>query len=141
MSESEFSDLIDCRFPYRDTNGCRELIALGASISPNAAFMVHHEICRPPRSEAVESSVLQGLLSEWVASFNHPLLGLVLPIADEMTRGQQVEVETALRAMREVAMYRGLFAALAILSMCCDDADDKVNDLYHEIVHAWEASR
>jgi len=49
MTEQEFISSIDCNFPYEDIALAKELILQARSISPNAVFMVLHEILRAPK--------------------------------------------------------------------------------------------
>jgi len=81
VTEDEFIKTVDCRFPYDDEVRARELIKLGSAISPNAAFMVLHEICRPPCSSQVVISRVNVLLGEWIVAVRHPLVQEVLPVA------------------------------------------------------------
>jgi hypothetical protein len=52
MTEEDFVTAIDCAFPYRRPVRWRRLSAAAAHISPNAAFMVLHEVCRLPLSRS-----------------------------------------------------------------------------------------
>jgi len=49
FDENEFILKIDNSFPYKDDEKWKALVDEGASISPNASYMVLHEICRPPK--------------------------------------------------------------------------------------------
>ncbi len=51
MNESEFITHIDCHFPYQDRQEASRLIDLACQLSPDAAFMVAHELARPPQSK------------------------------------------------------------------------------------------
>jgi hypothetical protein len=55
-TEDEFIAAIDCRFPYDDVALAQSLIDEACSISGNAAFMVAHELARPPMSCAAADS-------------------------------------------------------------------------------------
>ncbi len=74
VTEEEFIKTVDCLFPYDDEVQAIELIKIGSAISPNAAFMVLHEICRPPRSSHVAASRVNELLAKWTAAAHHPLV-------------------------------------------------------------------
>lgn len=140
MSEVEFIEAIDCRFPYGDQAKARELIELGVRISPNASFMVLHEICRPPRAVKRDPLALLELAASWEGTFQHPLVCVVLPIAKSMIQDQLVSVGEAMAAMREVAVYRGQYNALAIPYLACDDDNGEADALHKEITRAWRSA-
>ncbi|RZT97627.1 hypothetical protein [Rivibacter subsaxonicus] len=137
MTEIEFIESIDCNFPYRDESQWRKLIEQGALISPNAAFAVLHEICRPPRGESIDQASLSAMLTFWANSFRHPVVATLLPIAEAMLRKQPVPVARALQAMRSVAPYRDQHCALAVPYLACDDADGEADALRQEVLRSW----
>lgn len=139
MTEDEFIQSIDCSFPYADEARWRELIDLGASISPNAAFMVLHEICRAPIDVVIDPGTLSNMLDVWQVRFKHPLVEVVLPAAEAMLRHETITVQAALMAMRRVASYPGQYNALSIPYFACDDVNDKADVLYEEIIRSWSA--
>lgn len=140
MNEVEFIEAIDCRFPYGDHAKACELIGLGKRISPNASFMVLHEICRPPRGAKVSTLVLLELAASWESTFEHPLVSIVLPIAKSMIQGKPVSVGVAMAAMREVAFYKDQYNALAITYLACDDEKGEADALHKEVTHAWQSA-
>jgi hypothetical protein len=140
MNEVEFIEAIDCRFPYGNQAKARELIELGARISPNASFMVLHEICRPPKAAKEGSLVLLELAAAWEGTFEHPLVSIVLPIAKSMIQDKLISVGEAMVAMREVAVYKDQFNALAIPYLACDDEKGEADALHKEITHAWQGA-
>jgi hypothetical protein len=137
MTEVEFITEIDCRFPYRDETKRHQLIELGASISPNAAFMVLHEICRPPRSVGVDSDILQTILLEWTGVFHHPLVDIVLPAAMAIIRAEEIPVEQSMLAMKAVSTYQNQFNALSIPYFACDDVTGEVDLMHQKIIDRW----
>lgn len=88
VTDEEFIEIVDCRFAYDDKVQASELIKLGLAISPNAAFMVLHEICRPPRSSQVVASRVNELFEKWTAAVQHPLVLEVLPVATAMIQNR-----------------------------------------------------
>lgn len=140
MNEVEFIEAIDCRFPYGDQAKARELIELGARISSNASFMVLHEICRPPKGAKVGSLVLLDLAASWEGIFGHPLVLVVLPIARSMIQDKLIPVGVAMAAMREVALYKDQYNALAIPYLACDDEKGEADALHIEITQAWQSA-
>ena len=137
MTETEFIASIDCQLPYGDLAKVKCLIEKANGISSNAMFMVLHEICRPPRGEEVKLSVLRELLASWAESAVHPLCAVLLPIAEAMIRRQDVPTNTAMAAMREVALFPNQYTALAIPYFSCNDEDDEVDALHTSIANAW----
>ena len=140
MTETEFIESIDCQFPYHVESEWRSLIELGASISPNAAFMVLHELCRLPSGTSVEPEAMQAMLTYWRQHFGHPLVTHLLPLAEAMIQGKTVSVAESMRVMRTVAPYRDQYNALSIPYFACDDAEGRADELYQEIINSWESA-
>jgi hypothetical protein len=139
VTEREFVDSIDCRFPYGDPGTARRLIAEGCAISANAAFAVAHELARPGRGvDAPVGARLEplGVLQRSVA---HPLSGAVLEVARRMILEQHLPVEEAVMVMEQVSAYPGEYAALSLVCMSCDDRDGAADRRYEAIVGAWQA--
>jgi hypothetical protein len=140
MTENEFIEAVDSRFPYDDEIRAGELIKLCAAISPNAAFMVLHEICRPPRSSKVTNSRLSALLEEWAAAFYHPLVECVLSAAVAMIQKREISTESAIRLMNRIALYANQFNALSIVYFACDDIAGEVELKHQAIISAWAST-
>ncbi|TFW27003.1 hypothetical protein [Duganella callida] len=138
MTEEEFIKTVDCRFPYDDEVHASELIELGSAISPNAAFMVLHEICRPPRSSQVVGSRVNELLAEWTAAVHHPLVQEVLPVARAMTQNREISTVEAIRVMKSIAPYRNQFSALSIAYFACDDLTGEGEAEYRSVIDEWD---
>ena len=139
MTEAEFIQSIDCCFPYGDKSLWTKLIEVGANISPNSAFMILHEICRPPKSSKVEEARLFEILEAWVYSFSHPLVDVVFPIAKSVIRGNRISVEDSVKAMRVAGQYEHQYTALSILYFACDDDSGKADECFEEIIRGWRA--
>lgn len=137
MSEDEFVQNIGCRIPYDDEAQSRKLIKLGVDISPNAAFMVLHEICRPPRSGQVSIARLNTLLTEWTETFHHPLVDDLLAVATAMIQDREISPDDAIQVMKRIASYPNQFSALSIAYFACDDIAGEVEAEYHAIIDAW----
>ncbi|OOG45630.1 hypothetical protein [Rhodanobacter sp. C01] len=139
MTEIEFIREMDCRFPYEDWEKCLSLMELGASISANSAFMVLHEICRPPRSKKIKVHLLKALLDAWQERFTHPLVQVVLPAAEALMHRKTISVIDALNTMRSVARYQDQYNALALPYFASDDdVDETVEALYKETILRWQ---
>ena len=137
MTEDEFIKTVDCRFPYDDEVRARELIKLGSAISPNAAFMVLHEICRPPCSSQVVISRVNVLLGEWIVAVRHPLVQEVLPVAKAMIQNREISPVEAIRVMKSIAPYRNQFSALSIAYFACDDTTGEAEAEYQCVFDVW----
>jgi hypothetical protein len=139
-AEQAFSDEIDCRLPYRDLDRCKELTDRGIAISPNAAFCVLHEICRPPRSEEISVNRLLELLDYWQARFAHPVAPMLADVARSMIVGRPLSTDDAIERMRVLAEFPGLYAALAVLHFSCDDNEDRLGPIDAAIRRKWDAA-
>jgi hypothetical protein len=140
MTEAEFIESIDARFPYGDEGEWRRLIDEGAAISPNAAFMTLHEICRPPRSTRMPESAQYRMLEYWMGRVKHPLADPVAKLAKAMIEQRDLPVEDAVAVMEEVRQFPGEYNALAIVYFSCDDVEGVADSLYQQIVREWESS-
>ena len=139
MTETEFIETIDCRFPYEAPLKWRRLVALAPRISSNAAFMVLHELCRPPRSATVSFATRRRILAHLEQRFRHPLLSGLRNLILIVMRGELVTVSAAAAAMRKVSRYPGQYNMLAICYLSCDDRRGRLDDLHEAIVARWIA--
>lgn len=137
VTEEEFVKTVDCRFPYDDHVQANVLIKLGSAVSPNAAFMVLHEICRPPGSSQVVANRINELLAEWTAAVHHPLVLVVLPVATAMIQNREISTSEAIRVMKSIAPYRNQFSALSIAYFACDDMTGDGEREYQSIIDGW----
>ena len=136
--ELDFMNEIDARFPYDDQEQCRALIDRGVAISPNAAFGVLHEICRPPGRMPDAAEQLMPLLDYWRSHFDHPVAEMLREVAASMIRGEYLPVDDVIARMRSLATYPGLYAALAILYFACDDVEGQLEPVFAEIRDRWD---
>jgi hypothetical protein len=136
--EPAFTAEIDCRFPYHDLPRCRALIDRGMAISPNAAFYVLGEICRPPRRAQVTPADLSGLLDYWRARCRHPAAPMMADIAAAKIARRELSEDEAIATMNALAKYNGLYAALAIVYGACSDPD-RIEALDDAIRQLWTA--
>lgn len=81
-TESAFIQHIDCNFPYRNPLQWRPLVSRAARLSPNAAFMVVHEVCRLPSSVQLSLRERQAILNHLLRRFRHPLVRDLKPVMD-----------------------------------------------------------
>lgn len=139
MTEAEFIESIDCRFPYGAPLKWKRLVALAPRVSTNAAFMVLHELCRPPRSATVSHAECHRILKHLERRFRHPLLTGLRNLVLIVMRGERVSVSTAAAAMRKVSRYPGQYNMLAICYFSCDDRDGRLDTLHEAIAASWES--
>lgn len=142
MNEIEFISQIDCNFPYHDHQEASRLIDLAIQLSSNAAFMVAHELARPPLSklDKLNEMVLLGLLNELEGKFEHPIKSMIFPICRKMIRGQQVPRDEALAALDHLKDYPGQYSAASIAYFSCLEESDleQIDQQYEELIQSWE---
>ena len=140
-TEAEFIDAVDCRFPYQQEAQAHRLIEEACAISPNAAFMIVHELARRPQGSTADDSTCLALLERLGDRFEHPLRDAVLGVARRMIRGDQLQVHDCVELMRAVSRHRGQFNALAVVYFSCEDSGMKtVDQLHGDIVGNWRRS-
>ena len=139
MKEAEFSDLIDCSFPYNDRPHALELIDQANAISPNAMFVVLYELCLPGAGVNVSKETLLELIDAWAERMDHPLSGPVVSAARVMASGSHYSDPSSAELMEKIALFEGQYAALSIAYMSCDDANNLLSVREKEIRAKWEA--
>lgn len=137
MTEIEFIEEIDCRFPYRRPTAWRRLSAQAARISSNAAFMVIHEACRPPRSTELGAAEAKAIVRHLRHRFRHSLWRVVEPAVHAHISGQELRPSTAARLMRKVAAHPNQYNALALCYFSADDRGGVLDRIYNQVVSAW----
>lgn len=141
MTEVEFINQIDCRFPYTDEAVAFALVDQAARISVNACFMIGEELCRPPISVNAPAEMRLAILLRLRSAFQHPLRDRVLDAAEAAIRGQVVNSRDALAILQEAGQYRGQYCALNIVCACCGSTgEDEIQSEYESIVQRWEAT-
>ena len=137
MQEHEFITSIDCCFPYDDPLAWRRIVVLAPRISPNAAFMVLHELCRPPRSIDLPEKNARHIMKHLYRHFRHPLKSTISKAINAHITGQNLSVEKAGHLMRKVGAFPGQYNALSICHFSADDRMGKLDDLYDRIIENW----
>lgn len=137
MRESEFIERIDSRLPYRRSIEWRRLSAQAARISPNAAFMVLHEACRPPRSVRLGKTEAMTIVRHVCRRFRHPLLRVLAPAIEAHVSGNELRPAAAARLMRKVAAYPDQYNALAIGYFSANDRTGALELVYDRVVETW----
>lgn len=141
MSESEFIEKIDCRFPYRRPMEWRRVSARAARISSNAAFMVVNETCRPPRSVELAPNLANTILRHLRRRFRHPLFRVMEPAIRAHISGRDLRPSTAASLMRKVAAYPNQYNALALCYFSADDSAGSLDLIYNQVVSHWRESK
>ena len=137
MNEAEFISAIDCAFPHERPTRWRRLSALAARISPNAAFMVLHEVCRSPASRRDTEAQGRAIVSHLQRRFRHPALRAVYPAVASYLTGKKLRPSTAAAQMRKLAPYTGQYNALNICYFSADDRRGVLERTYERIVRDW----
>jgi|SRR5271155_4393918 hypothetical protein len=135
--ERAFLDEIVCEFPYGDLGQGRKLIDRGIAISPEAAYGVLHEICRPPRGVPFSPADLVGLIEYWRSHFDHPAAGMLADVATSMVSGRDLTVDDVIAKMKVLSEYPHQHSALAILYFACDDRQERLEPIREEIRRTW----
>jgi hypothetical protein len=137
MTEQEFLDQIDGKFPY--LGNWKRVVDTGKSISPNAAFAVLDEISRPPKSAHSSSSDQMEMLAYWRSGFVHPLAEEVSKVALARIEGRCLSTEHCLELMDTISHHPSQYAALSIVYFACQSyAAGEVDWKRDEITSRWE---
>ena len=139
-TETEFLNSIDARFPYADFTRGLELVDEACSISANAAFGLVEELARLPLGVEAPVEPRLRLLAECERRMDHPLVGIIFPIAESIIRGNDVPVLACKDAMGMVAQYPDQYGALNIAYFACDDIDGVLDNEYQRVVGAWRTA-
>ncbi len=136
MTEEEYIGAIDANFPYDDEGKWKALIAEGANISDNAAYMALHEIiCGAP--PGISLSALEEMLEYWSEEYDHPTKPIVLKIARARLKGITAPENEVLSYMDVIAQYPGLHNALGVVAGSPDDWTEAVERKYNQIRIKW----
>nr|WP_143023968.1 hypothetical protein [Pseudomonas benzenivorans] len=137
MQEHEFISKIDCCFPYKAPMEWRRIVLRAPRVSSNAAFMVVHELCRPPRSIDLPEKKARLIIEHLYRHFKHPLKSVLGKAIEAHITGKKLSVEKAGHLMRKVAAYPGQYNALSICYFSANDKQGKLDGLYDQIADNW----
>jgi hypothetical protein len=140
MTESEFISNIDCCFPYGKPIQWRRLSAVAPRISSNAAFMVLHEICRPPRSEKVTGQSKARMVAHLKRRFRHSALRAIQPAVCAYLADKRLRPGQAVHLMRKLGKHREEFNALGICYFSAYDKAGTIERCHDQVTSAWERS-
>ncbi len=141
MQEIEFNDNIDQKFPYLDREKALALIIQAKSISPNASFMVLHELCRPPVEKNIDKNALCDLIEIWKNHNEDKLSKTIALMAEALGAGILIPETDGLELMQVLRNFPNQYNALAIVYFACYQGDPSVDDLYEEILTEWDPNR
>lgn len=119
MTEHEFADLIDARFPYADDERSKQLMAIAAGISFNASLCVLYEIILPPHPIEIEAAKFHDLLSVWRASVDDPMADSFAEYAVQIHAGGVggASDDFARKLLERLDRRTELLAGLSIIAM------------------------
>lgn len=137
MQEHEFISSIDCCFPYEAPLKWSRIVVRAPRISPNAAFMVLHEICRPPQRIDLSEQKARLIIEHLYRHFRHPLKHVLQKAIEAHITGKELSQEKAGYLMRKVASYPGQYNALSICYFSANDKQGRLDDLYDQITERW----
>ena len=142
MIEKDFLELIDCNFPYNDTEKWLRLIDLSLSISNNCIFNIIYELINIPyglKRLALKKNITMYL--DYIdKNFSHELKETILTLAKEVLKWKKVEISDVLERMDVVKKYNWENWALNILYMSWNDKDWKLEKKYNWIIKYWKNS-
>jgi hypothetical protein len=141
ITEREFIEWIDAAFPYHRDLAWRAVVKLGASLTPNASFMVLHEICRLPYPRPVDLNRCLEMLAFWDANYDHPLKAFVFPAAKALVTDSDFSVDEAIAAMEQISVWPDQYCALSIPYFACDDVDGRADAVHERVLAEWAKSR
>ena len=142
MIEKDFLELIDCNFPYNETEKWLKLIDVSLSISNNCVFNIIYELINIPYG--LKRITLKKNIAMYLdyidKNFSHELKETILTLAKEVLKWKKVEISDILKRMDVVKKYNWENWALNILYMSWDDKDWKLEKKYNWIIKYWKNS-
>ena len=142
MIEKDFLELIDCNFPYNETEKWLKLIDVSLSISNNCVFNIIYELINIPYG--LKRITLKKNIAMYLdyidKNFSHELKETILTLAKEVLKWKKVEISDILKRMDVVKKYNWENWALNILYMSWNDKDWKLEKKYNWIIKYWKNS-
>jgi hypothetical protein len=138
MTETDFIAAFESDFPFDDVERARSLIQQAVGCSSNAAFYIALKLVRPPQERRVAVTRRVELLSILRAQLKHPLASLVLGIAERIIYGQRLHPDEVCRHIYDVAAFAGEYAALNIVYLSSEEANEIVNTMYDMTISGWQ---
>lgn len=137
MNETDFISSIDCRFPYNDENKWINIMSRAIAISPNAMFMVLHELCRVPASANISQEKLLNIITEWENIFEHSAKEFVVEAGKAIIQNCLFSESKTVDYLKKIEPFDGQYNALTIIYFASNDFTDKIEQYYSEILNQW----
>jgi hypothetical protein len=138
MNGVKFISSIDCCFPYSNPKKARALAEQSLKISPNAVFMVIHELARLPKSKRSSQAERLAVLEFIEERFVHPLSGLTASLTRRMIMKKKTSVQQAVRSIEMIKNFPRCYDALNIAYFANDSANQLVDRAYDAVKKNWE---
>jgi len=138
MDEGKFIASIDCCFPYSNPNKARLLAEEAMKISPNAVFMVMHELARLPKSKRSSQSERLVILEFIEGTFVHPLGGIIASLTRKMILKKKTSIQESIHLIQVVGKHNGCYNALNLAYFANDSASPLVDQAYDVVKESWE---
>ena len=138
MDELDFINSIEYSFPYEDSSKAEALARQAVAISPNAAFMILHEVVHAPEEVAADAPGRTAALHQLERCFRHPLAAPLLPVAKRVMRGESLSPPEAIDTLQRIAPFQGQYNALAFAYSACPGPHGDAAQTYRAIVQRWQ---
>jgi hypothetical protein len=138
MSEVEFIASIDCCFPYSNPKKARVLAEQSLKISPNAVFMVMHELARLPKNRQSSQAERLAVLEFIEERFVHPLSGLAASLTRRMIMENKITAQQAVCSIEKIKNFPGCYNALNLAYFANDSSSRIVDFAYDSVKKNWE---
>lgn len=138
MTEVKFIAQIDCRFPYSNSKKARVLVKQALNISPNAVFMVMHELARLPKGTRSSQSERLIVLEFIEERFVHPLSGIAANLTRRMIRKKKTSAQQAVNFIAAIESFPECYNALNLACFANDSASQLVDRAYDVVKKNWE---
>lgn len=142
MTEKDFLDIIDCKFPYNNLEKWKDLIDAGLKISDTCIYWIIHELVRVPKSlkNKVKKSNLLYFIDYINNTFSWTLKTEIIDFSYKLINSQFIDKVEILVLMEKVktSMQDSIF--LNILYFSIDDIDGNIEKKYNEIIDYWNVN-
>lgn len=140
MTENDFFDSIDCKFPYDDMNKSIELFKIASNISDNAVYWLLLESVDIPYNlrNSVDKLKIKNFLNHVLENYNHKLLKDIIEVSINVIDDIKNDEIHILNLMEELKEFDWLYCALNILYLSLDDKYWILEEKYNEIRNIWD---
>jgi hypothetical protein len=138
MDEAKFISSIDCCFPYSNPRKARAFVEQSLKISPNAVFMVMHELARLPRGERSTQAERLAVLEFIEERFVHPLSGIAAMLTRRMIMKKKTSVKQAVAYIAIIKKFPGCYNALNLAYFANYSANRFIEEAFEAVKKNWE---